>query len=76
VPTLVDFADIRKATTNFHETMKLRRGGFTTIYRCMLPASVGAMEVAVKKFTHEVEERCYEDFLAEVSNINHLLFKT
>jgi hypothetical protein len=34
------------------------------------------MEVAVKKFTHEVEERRYEDFLAEVSNINHLLFKT
>jgi hypothetical protein len=56
--------------------MKLGRGGFTTIYRCMLPASVGAMVVAVKKFTHEVEERRYEDFLAEVSNINHLLFKT
>jgi hypothetical protein len=31
--------DIRKATTNFHKTMKLGGGGFSTIYRCMLLAS-------------------------------------
>ncbi|KAL6653207.1 hypothetical protein ACP70R_012132 [Stipagrostis hirtigluma subsp. patula] len=60
VPTQVAFADIRKATGNFQETMKLGRGGFGAVYRCTLPAAASrtgqAMEVAVKKFTQEVQE--------------------
>ncbi|CAO2041731.1 unnamed protein product [Urochloa humidicola] len=79
VPTQVDFADIRKATDNFHETMKLGRGGFSSVYRCRLPEAASGrtslMEVAVKKFTREIEEQRYVDFLAEVSIINRLRHK-
>ncbi|CAN6227431.1 unnamed protein product [Urochloa humidicola] len=79
VPTQVDFADIRKATDNFHETMKLGRGGFSSVYRCRLPEAASGrtslMEVAVKKFTREIEEQRYVNFLAEVSIINRLRHK-
>jgi interleukin-1 receptor-associated kinase 1 len=79
VPTKVEFTDIKKATRNFHDTMKLGRGGFGAVYRCILPASATrtgqATEVAVKKFTQEVEDRRYDDFLAEVSIINRLRHK-
>ncbi|CAN6363649.1 unnamed protein product [Urochloa humidicola] len=80
VPTHVDFADIKKATKNFHETMKLGKGGFGAVYRCKLPAVAsrtgGSTEVAVKKFImREVEDCRYRDFLAEVSIINRLRHK-
>ncbi|WVZ51046.1 hypothetical protein U9M48_002236 [Paspalum notatum var. saurae] len=79
VPTHVDFADIKKATKNFHDTMKLGKGGFGAVYRCTLPARASrtgqAMDVAVKKFMREVEDRRYSDFLAEVSIINRLRHK-
>lgn len=76
VPMQVDFADIKKATNNFHETMKLGQGGFGTVYRCRLPVPKNGelMEVAVKKFTR-ANNRGYEDFLAEVSIINRLRHK-
>ncbi|KAF8670862.1 hypothetical protein HU200_050127 [Digitaria exilis] len=80
VPTHVDFTDIKKATKNFHETMKLGKGGFGAVYRCTLPAVASgteraAMDVAVKKFMRQVEDRGYSDFLAEVSIINRLRHK-
>ncbi|CAL4990448.1 unnamed protein product [Urochloa decumbens] len=81
VPAHVDFTDIKKATKNFHETMKLGKGGFGAVYRCKLPAVAsrtgGSMEVAVKKFIMRgvVEDRRYSDFLAEVSIINRLRHK-
>ncbi|WVZ49699.1 hypothetical protein U9M48_001033 [Paspalum notatum var. saurae] len=82
VPTHVGFADIKKATRNFHETMKLGKGGFGAVYRCTLPAGAGAsrtrqttMDVAVKKFMREVDDRRCSDFLAEVSIINRLRHK-
>jgi interleukin-1 receptor-associated kinase 1 len=79
VPTQVDYADIRKATKNFHATMKLGKGGFGAVYRCTLPAASlrtgRGMQVAVKKFTRDVEDRRYDDFLAEVSIINRLRHK-
>lgn len=79
VPTKVEFADIKKATSNFHETMKLGGGGFGTVYRCTLPATASkmdrAMDVAVKRFTRDVQNRRYDDFLAEVSIINRLRHK-
>ncbi|XP_002461030.2 L-type lectin-domain containing receptor kinase IX.1 [Sorghum bicolor] len=76
VPMQVDFADIKKATNNFHETMRLGQGGFGTVYRCKLPAPKKGelIEVAVKKFTR-ADNRGYEDFLAEVSIINRLRHK-
>ncbi|XP_034605288.1 L-type lectin-domain containing receptor kinase IX.2 [Setaria viridis] len=79
VPIQIEFADIRMATNNFHDTAKLGKGGFGSVYGCTLPATATrteqAMEVAVKKFTGEVKERRYEDFLAEVSIINRLRHK-
>lgn len=79
VPTQVDYADINKATRSFHETMKLGKGGFGAVYRCTLPAASlrrgQGMEVAVKKFTRDVEDQRYDDFLAEVSIINRLRHK-
>ncbi|CAD6202247.1 unnamed protein product [Miscanthus lutarioriparius] len=80
VPTQVDYAEIRKATKNFHDTMKLGKGGFGAVYRCTLPAAASRMgqqsvEVAVKKFVQEDEHRRYDDFLAEVSIINRLRHK-
>jgi interleukin-1 receptor-associated kinase 1 len=86
VPAHVDFAEIRKATRNFHETTKLGKGGFGAVYRCKLPPAVassrssrpgrrGAMDVAVKKFTRQVEDHRCSDFIAEVSIINRLRHK-
>ncbi|GJN12684.1 hypothetical protein PR202_ga30986 [Eleusine coracana subsp. coracana] len=67
VPTKIEFTDIKRATRNFHDTMKLGKGGFGAVYRCTLPASASRtgepMEVAVNKF------------LAEVSIINRLRHK-
>lgn len=78
VPRQVEFADIRKATDNFHESTRLGQGGFGAVYRCRLPAAKKGggefMEVAVKKFTGS-NNRGYEDFLAEVSIINRLRHK-
>jgi interleukin-1 receptor-associated kinase 1 len=78
VPMQVEFADIRKATDNFHESTRLGQGGFGAVYRCRLPAAKKGggefMEVAVKKFTRS-NNRGYEDFLAEVSIINRLRHK-
>ncbi|WVZ61632.1 hypothetical protein U9M48_011480 [Paspalum notatum var. saurae] len=79
VPMKVDFADIKKATGNFHENTRLGQGGFGAVYRCRLPAPTskngGFVEVAVKKFTRAADNRRYEDFLAEVSIINRLRHK-
>ncbi|KAJ1265619.1 hypothetical protein BS78_08G090500 [Paspalum vaginatum] len=76
VPMKVDFADIKKATNNFHETTRLGQGGFGAVFRCRLaaPNKGDSIEVAVKKFTR-ADNRCYEDFLAEVSIINRLRHK-
>ncbi|XP_037442132.1 probable L-type lectin-domain containing receptor kinase S.5 [Triticum dicoccoides] len=79
VPKKVDFADIYKATRNFHEDMKLGGGGFGTVYRCTLPAAASKtgqpMDVAIKRFTRDVQDRRYDDFLAEVSIISRLRHK-
>ncbi|XP_048567140.1 L-type lectin-domain containing receptor kinase IX.2-like [Triticum urartu] len=79
VPTKIDFIDIRKATNNFHDGMKLGGGGFGTVYRCTLPASASKLErpmdVAIKRFTRDVQNRRYDDFLTEVSIINRLRHK-
>ncbi|XP_048528048.1 L-type lectin-domain containing receptor kinase IV.2-like [Triticum urartu] len=79
VPLKIDFADINKATRKFHEDMKLGRRGFGTVYRCTLPAAASKMErsmdVAIKRFTRDVQNCRYDDFLAEVSIINRLRHK-
>jgi interleukin-1 receptor-associated kinase 1 len=79
MPLKLNFADIKKATGNFHETTKLGRGGFGTVYRCTLPADTfntgQPIDVAVKRFTHAVQSRRYDDFVSEVSIINRLRHK-
>uniref|UniRef100_A0A0D3F0W8 Protein kinase domain-containing protein n=1 Tax=Oryza barthii TaxID=65489 RepID=A0A0D3F0W8_9ORYZ len=77
VPVKISFTDIRKATNNFHDTMKLGSGAFGAVYRCKLQSLKGqpTMEVAVKKFTR-ADTRSYQDFLAEVSIINRLRHKS
>jgi interleukin-1 receptor-associated kinase 1 len=79
VPMHIDFADIKKATDNFDDAMKLGRGGFGAVYGCVLPAAASrtgqAIKVAIKKFTRELQDHRYQDFLAEVSVINRLRHK-
>lgn len=81
MPREYSVADMKTATENFDVTMKLGQGGFGAVYKGILPAAeVGTggrgqvQHVAVKKFTRK-EDRCYEDFLAEVDVINRLRHK-
>ncbi|KAL6885499.1 hypothetical protein ACP4OV_010278 [Aristida adscensionis] len=87
VPREFKYADVKKATRNFHESMRLGRGGFGAVYKgTVLITTTGTgdgedgprrrrfVNVAVKKFTRK-EDRGYEDFLAEVAIINRLRHK-
>lgn len=77
VPREFKHATIRKATHNFHEMMKLGRGGFGAVYKGTLRSGKrgeGRLDVAVKKFTRK-DDRGYEDFLAEVDIIHRLRHK-
>jgi hypothetical protein len=74
-PREFKYATIKKATENFDEARKLGKGGFGAVYRGTLRSGTGTtrsrVDVAVKKFTRD-EDRCYDDFLAEVDVINRL----
>ncbi|CAN6247845.1 unnamed protein product [Urochloa humidicola] len=74
-PREFKYAMIRKATNKFHKTRKLGQGGFGAVYKGTLLRSgkegKTRVEVAVKRFTRN-DNRCYDDFLAEVDIINRL----
>jgi hypothetical protein len=74
-PREFKYVTIRKATDNFDEARKLGKGGFGSVYKGTLRSGSGTtrsrVDVAVKKFTRN-EDRCYDDFLAEVDVINRL----
>ncbi|KAL6653198.1 hypothetical protein ACP70R_012123 [Stipagrostis hirtigluma subsp. patula] len=85
IPREFKYADVKKATRNFHESMRLGTGGFGAVYKGTLlisatgdgqdgPRERRRVDVAVKKFTRK-EDRGYEDFLAEVAVINRLRHK-
>ncbi|KAL6885505.1 hypothetical protein ACP4OV_010284 [Aristida adscensionis] len=88
VPRKFKYADVKKATKNFDESMRLGRGGFGAVYRGTVmistttttgdgedgPRQRRLVDIAVKKFTRK-EDRGYEDFLAEVAIINRLRHK-
>ncbi|KAJ1257091.1 hypothetical protein BS78_K222900 [Paspalum vaginatum] len=80
VPREFRYADVKKATRNFDDSMRLGSGGFGAVYKGAMIATCDGddgrqrlqyVEVAVKKFTRK-ETRSYDDFLAEVAVINRL----
>jgi len=80
-PREFDYREIRKATNNFDEKMKLGQGGYGVVYRGVVvgdhtsPGGPGsAVEVAVKKFSR-ASTQGQNDFLAELSIINRLRHK-
>jgi hypothetical protein len=80
-PREFEYREIRKATNNFDEKMKLGQGGYGVVYRGVVvgdhtsPGGAGsAVEVAVKKFSR-ASTQGQNDFLAELSIINRLRHK-
>lgn len=72
MPREFSFRDLKKATNNFDERLKLGQGGFGIVYKGILPKD--NIEVAVKKFSRE-NMKGIDDFLAELSIINRLRHK-
>ncbi|XP_009418938.3 probable L-type lectin-domain containing receptor kinase S.5 [Musa acuminata AAA Group] len=72
MPREFDIGELKKATGNFDEKMKLGQGGFGVVYRGMLPGE--DTEVAVKKFLRD-RTKGLDDFLSELTVINRLRHK-
>ncbi|XP_043709073.1 probable L-type lectin-domain containing receptor kinase S.5 [Telopea speciosissima] len=72
MPREFRFGDLKKATNNFDEKMKLGQGGFGVVYKGVLPEE--NIEVAVKKFSRD-NMKGIDDFLAELTIINRLRHK-
>ncbi|KQJ98961.1 probable L-type lectin-domain containing receptor kinase S.5 [Brachypodium distachyon] len=81
-PREFEYRELRKATNNFDERMKLGQGGYGVVYRGVVaedplanPGNGGGagstVEVAVKKFSR-ASTQGQNDFLAELSIINRL----
>ncbi|KAL5231602.1 hypothetical protein ABZP36_030378 [Zizania latifolia] len=80
-PREFDYRELRKATNNFDEKMKLGQGGYGVVYRGVVvgdhtsPGGTGStVEVAVKKFSR-ASTQGQNDFLAELSIINRIRHK-
>ncbi|TVU05158.1 hypothetical protein EJB05_48311, partial [Eragrostis curvula] len=80
-PREFEYRELRKATNNFDEKMKLGQGGYGVVYRGVVvgdhtcPGGAGStVEVAVKKFSR-ASTQGQNDFLAELSIINRLRHK-
>lgn len=71
-PREFDYKDLKKATNNFDERMKLGEGGFGVVYKGVLAKE--NVEVAVKLFSRS-KMKGIDDFLAELSIINRLRHK-
>ncbi|CAL9763857.1 unnamed protein product [Musa acuminata subsp. burmannicoides] len=70
-PREFEFRELRKATNNFDEKMKLGQGGFGVVYRGVLQGE--NKEVAVKMFSRGSHGQ--DDFLKELTIINRLRHK-
>ncbi|KAG6499356.1 probable L-type lectin-domain containing receptor kinase S.5 [Zingiber officinale] len=70
-PRKFEFRELRRATRNFDEKMKLGQGGFGVVYRGILQEE--NRDVAVKKFSRGSSGT--DDFLKELTIINRLRHK-
>jgi hypothetical protein len=76
MPKEFKFEDIKKATNNFHESMRLGEGGFGIGYKGILNIKDHntATEIAVKQFSRD-KIKGKDDFLAELTIIYRLRHK-
>ncbi|CAN0928268.1 Probable L-type lectin-domain containing receptor kinase S.5 [Linum grandiflorum] len=72
MPREFEFKDLKKATNNFDERLKLGQGGFGMVYKGVLPEE--NIPIAVKKFSRE-NLKGQDDFLSELTIINRLRHK-
>ncbi|KAL3597797.1 hypothetical protein D5086_009434 [Populus alba] len=84
MPREFKYKELKKATSNFHESMKLGEGGFGIVYKGVLllndkaddggTTTTTTTEIAVKKFSRD-SIKSKDDFLAELTIIHHLRHK-
>ncbi|XP_050260134.1 probable L-type lectin-domain containing receptor kinase S.5 [Quercus robur] len=76
MPREFKYKDLKKATNNFHESMRLGQGGFGVVYKGILQDKdhKTGTEIAVKKFSRD-STRSKDDFLAELIIIHRLRHK-
>lgn len=84
IPREFRYKDLKKATNNFHESMKLGQGGFGVVYRGTLhekahddsgtAGAAATIEIAVKKFSRDSVQG-KDDFFAELAIIHRLRHK-
>lgn len=82
MPREFSYGDLKQATNNFDERMRLGQGGFGIVYKGILKnddghhhrSKVTAKEIAVKRFSRD-SIKSKDDFLAELSIINRLRHK-
>ncbi|KAE8008947.1 hypothetical protein FH972_005405 [Carpinus fangiana] len=73
MPKEFKYKDIKKATNNFHESMRLGEGGFGIVYKGILNIKDDntSTEIAVKQFSRD-KIKGKDDFLAELTIIYRL----
>ncbi|XP_042978989.1 probable L-type lectin-domain containing receptor kinase S.5 [Carya illinoinensis] len=74
MPREFKYREIKEATNNFHESMKLGEGGFGIVYRGILNLkdhNTDVTEIAVKQFVRD-NIKSKDDFLAELTIIHRL----
>ncbi|KAL5858692.1 hypothetical protein ACOSQ3_006150 [Xanthoceras sorbifolium] len=75
IPREFKYKELKKATNNFNESMKLGEGGFGIVYKGTLEEKKGGpSEIAVKKFSRD-NIKGKGDFLAELAIIHRLRHK-
>ncbi|XP_031269212.1 probable L-type lectin-domain containing receptor kinase S.5 [Pistacia vera] len=77
MPREFKYKELKKATNNFHESMRLGEGGFGIVYKGIIHEKdhdQSPTEVAVKKFSRD-NIKSKGDFLAELAIIHRLRHK-
>lgn len=82
IPREFKYRDLKKATKNFNDSMKLGQGGFGVVYRGILHEkandsstdAASTVQIAVKKFSRD-NVHGKDDFFAELAIIHRLRHK-